>query len=247
MTEAASRPVPKPENVWLNLLFNVVLPAVLLSTMSKPERLGPLWGMLFGLAFPLGYGIYDLVRRRKANALSIIGIVSILISGGFGLMKIGSLGFAIKEAAIPTVLGFAIILSLKTKAPLVRAFLYNDQLMDVAAVRARLEERQAVPAFERLMVSSTWLLASSMFLSAALNFVLARIVLKSEPGTTAFTQEMGKMSALSWPVITLPAFAIMIFALWRLLKHLTVLTGLQAEAILRTPPPKTRKAGTDKS
>jgi hypothetical protein len=247
MTEAALKPAPKPENIWLNLAFNVVLPSVILSTMSKPEQLGPLWGMLVGLAFPLGYGIYDVVRRRKANALSIIGIVSILISGGFGLMKIGSFGFAIKEAAIPAVLGLAIIISLKTKAPLVRAFLYNDQLMDVATVHAHLEERQAVPAFERLMVSSTWLLAASMFLSAILNFILARIVLKSEPGTTEFTQEMGKMSALSWPVITLPAFAIMIYALWRLLKHLTLLTGLPADAILRSPPPKEKPVRADRS
>jgi hypothetical protein len=86
-----------------------------------------------------------------------------------------------------------------------------------------------------------------MFLSAVLNFALARILLKSEPGTTAFTQEMGKMSALSWPVITLPAFGIMIYALWRLLNHLAALTGLPAEAILRSPPSKTKtqNASTD--
>jgi hypothetical protein len=242
MTESAAKPASKPENIWLNLLFNVVLPSVILSTLSKPERLGPLWGLVVGLSFPLGYGLYDLARRRKANFLSIIGIVSVLLSGGLGLMKIGSLGFAIKEAAIPAVLGVAIILSLKTKAPLIRAFLYNDQLMDVAKIQARLEERQVVPAFERLMVSSTWLLAGSMFLSAVLNFGLARVVLKSEPGTTAFTEEMGRMQALSWPVITVPALGIMFYALWRLLNHLTVLTGLETDAILRSPPPKEKKS-----
>lgn len=242
MTPSTTKPAPPPENIWLNLICNVVLPGVILSTLSKPERLGPLWGMLVGLSVPLGYGIYDLAQRKKANALSLIGVISILISGGFGLMKIGGLGFAVKEAAIPLVLGVAIIASLKTRAPLVRSFLYNDQLMDVPAVQARLEERKAMPAFDQLMVSSTWLLAGSMFLSAALNFALARIVLKSEPGTTAFTEEMGRMNFLSWPVIMLPAVAIMFFALRRLLNHLTALTGLDADTILRSPPPKKKDA-----
>lgn len=234
----STRLPPPPENLWLNLLCNVLLPGVVLSTLSKPSLLGPLWAMLAGLSIPLGYGIYDLVRRRKANALSIVGIVSILISGSFGLMKVGGFGFAIKEASIPFVLGAAILVSLKTRRPLVRMFLYNDQIMDIATVQARLETRQAVPAFERLMASSTWLLAGSMFLSAGLNFLLARIVLKSEPGTPEFTQELGRLNFLSWPVIMLPALGIMVFALWRLLKQLSRLTGLETDAILRSPPPK---------
>ena len=242
MTDAAPPPTQKPENIWLNLLFNVGLPAVLLSTLSQPERLGPLWGMVVGLSFPLGYGLYDLARRRKANFLSVIGIVSVLLSGGLGLMKIGSLGFAIKEAAIPMVLGVALVLSLRTKAPLVRAFLFNDQVLDIAKIQARLEERQAVPALDRLLASSTWLLAGSLFLSAGLNFGLARLVLRSQPGTTAFTQEMGRMQALSWPVVALPAMVIMGYALWRLLKHLTALTGLETDALLRSPPPKEKPA-----
>ena len=241
MTKVTNKAEPKPENIWLNLLCNVVLPTVILSTLSKPERLGPLPAMLVGLAFPLGYGIYDLIRRRKANFLSILGVVSVLLTGGLGLMKVSNLVFAIKEAAIPLILGVAIVGSLKTRTPLIRTMLYNEQIIEVDTVQARLEERGAMNEFNRLMWSSTWLMAAAFFLSAGLNFALARLVLKSPPGSTGFTEELGRMHALSWLVITVPALGIMMFALWRLLKRLSVLTGLETDAILRAPPPKLKE------
>ena len=241
MTKATNKAAPKPENIWLNILCNVLLPTVILSTLSTPDRLGPLPAMLVGLAFPLGYGIYDLFRRRKANFLSIIGIVSVLLTGGLGVMKVSSLVFAIKEAAIPLIFGVAIVGSLKTRKPLIRAMLYNEQLIEVDTVQARLEERGALNEFDQLMRSSTWLLAAAFFLSAILNFVLARLVLKDPPGSTGFTEELGKLHALSWVVVTVPALGIMMFALWRLLHRLSALTGLETEAILRTPPAKEKK------
>lgn len=241
MTKAATKAEPKPENIWLNLLCNVVLPTVILSTLNEPNRLGPLPAMLAGLAFPLGYGIYDLIRRRKANFLSIIGIVSVLLTGGLGAMKVSNLVFAIKEAAIPLVLGVAIVGSLKTRTPLIRTLLYSEQIIEVETVQARLEERGALPEFNQLMRSSTWLMAAAFFLSAILNFVLARLVLKSPPGSARFTEELGKMHALSWVVITVPALGIMMFALWRLLHRLSGLTGLEMDAILRAPPAKEKK------
>ena len=53
--------------------------------------LGPKWGLIVALVFPLGYGVYDFVRRRKTNFISVLGFVSVLLSGGLGLMKLGRL------------------------------------------------------------------------------------------------------------------------------------------------------------
>src|SRR5690349_10701580 len=82
-------PAHKPENLWLNLACNIVLPAVILSNLSSKERLGPLVALLVGLAFPLGYGIYDVIARRKWNLLSIIGVLSVSLSGGMGVAGVG--------------------------------------------------------------------------------------------------------------------------------------------------------------
>src|ERR1043165_6533761 len=108
---------PKPENLLLNLLCNVVVPGAVLVWLSKDHLLGPLWATIVALAFPLGYGVYDLARRKKTNFLSIFGIFSVLASGGLMIAKLGGLWFAVKDAIMPTMLGLTVLASLKSKSP----------------------------------------------------------------------------------------------------------------------------------
>ena len=93
-------------------------------------------------------------------------------------------------------------------------------------------------AFDKLLISSTYVLAISFLLSAVLNFILARVILKSPSGSVEFTQELGKMTALSWPVIVIPSTIVMAYALWRLFAGIKRLTGLGMEDVFKTPPPK---------
>jgi hypothetical protein len=108
-----SSPRPPRENLLLNLAFNVAIPSVLLSTMSKPERLGPVWGLVVALAFPIAYGIADFVRRRQANFISIIGFLSILLTGVFALIRLDRFWFAVKEAALPAIIGISVLASMR--------------------------------------------------------------------------------------------------------------------------------------
>lgn len=221
-----SKPPPKRENLLVNLLFNIAIPALVLSKLSTPERLGPVVGLIVALAFPLGYGVMDFLQRRQANFVSVIGFVSILLTGGLGLMQIGGFWFAVKEAAVPAVIGAAVLLSLKAKRPLVHTFLYNDQVIDVAKIDSALAARGTRTGFDRLLVTSSYLLALSFAVSAVLNFVLARYLLTAPSGTPEFNAQLGKMQVLSWPVIVLPSMAMTVYALWRLLSGLQKLTGL---------------------
>jgi len=148
------------------------------------------------------------------------------------------LWFAVKEAAVPSVIGIAVLVSLKTKKPLVHTMLYNPQVIDVPKVDAALAERQTRHGFDRLLVTSSYLLTISFLLSAVLNFGLARYLLKSPTGTPEFNAELAKMHLLSWPVIVLPSLAMTLLALWRLLSGLKNLTGLSMDEIFRAPPPK---------
>jgi hypothetical protein len=232
----------KKENLLLNLVFNIVIPTLVLSKLSKDTLLGPVIGLVVALAFPVGYGVWDFLERRKANFISILGFISVLLTGGLGLLHVGGMGFAIKEAAVPTVIGLAVLISLKTKTPLVRTMLYNDQVIDVAKVDAVLDERGNRAEFDRLLVSASYLLAFSFIVSAALNFGLARYLLKSPAGTAEFNAELGKMHFLSWPVIVIPSMAMMMFALWRLLGGIKRITGLEFDDIFKTPPEKPAKA-----
>lgn len=237
----APAPAEKQENLLINLLCNVAAPALILAKLSGEDRLGPVWSLVVALALPLSYGTWDLIARRKWNFFSILGVVSVLLTGGLGLMKVDGFWFAVKEAAIPAIFGAAVIGSLWTRTPLVRTFLYNDKVLDTAKVQAVLVERGHVRDFENLLVRATVLLAAAFFISAALNFILARLLLRSPSGTPEFNAELGKMTALSWPVIVLPSMAMTIGALWYLLAGIRRLTGLTLEDIFRAPPEKEKK------
>ena len=125
------------ENLLVNLICNIAVPTYVLTSLSKEEHLGPLWGLVLAILFPVSYGVYDFMRRRRTNFISIIGFFSVLLTGVLGLLHVGGLGFAIKEAVMPTLIGIAILVSLRTKKPLVKELLYNEQVIDVARVNAR--------------------------------------------------------------------------------------------------------------
>ncbi|MFZ9746686.1 MAG: VC0807 family protein [Opitutaceae bacterium] len=226
-----SSAAPPRESLLLNLLCNIAAPSLILTKFSGDRALGPNWGMAVALAFPLGYGVYDLIRRRKTNFFSIVGILSVLLTGGLNHLHADTFWFAIKEAAIPLLFGVAVIVSSGSRRPLVRELLWNDQVIDTARVDAVLTERNLHPQFARLMVSATRGLAASFLLSAILNYALARYLLVSAPGTEAFNAELGRMNLLSWPVIVVPNLIVTMYVLWRLFRGLTELTGMKLEEI----------------
>lgn len=219
----------------LNLLLNIVIPTLILTKGSKEAYLGPTLGLVVALAFPLGYGLYDYWRSRKINLFSAIGLISILLTGGISLLKLPPEYMAIKEATIPGLLGLATLISIYTPYPLVRTFLYSDKVMDVNKVHAALVQYNNVAAFEKSLANATYMLAGSFFLSSALNYGLAKWVLISPPGTEAYNAELGKMTALSLPVITIPSMLVFTAALFYLFRSITRLTHLHWEDILVQP------------
>lgn len=231
-TPGVSKPPPKRENLLINLACNLVVPTLVLTKLSGENRLGPVWGLVVGLSFPLGYGIWDFIKRRHTNVLSVLGFLSVLLSGGLGLLKVGGLGFAIKDAAIPTVIGLFVLGSTRTKRPLVRELLYNEQIINTAKVDAALAERGQTAGLDRLLAGTSYLLAGTFLVSAGINFALARYLLRSPAGTSEFTAELGQMHFWSVPVIVVPSMAMMMFALWRLLKGIETLTGLTLDDVL---------------
>jgi len=256
---ASRRAFPKRENLLLSLVCNIALPALILAKLSTPERLGPALALVAAIGFPLGYGLWDFAQRRSANFVSIIGLASALLTGGLGLLHVDGFWFAVKEAAMPALIATCIWASQHSRRPLVRQFLYNEQVIDVARVDAALDApaqaaaptghipsaarasrhsfattRDARAEFERLLRRAGHWLTGSFLLSAALNFALARWLLKSPSGSPEFNAELAKMNLLSWPVIALPSTAIMLLVLWRLLRGITQLTGLPLDAIFHS-------------
>jgi len=233
-------PPAKRENLLVNLLFNIAIPSLILAKASTPDRLGPVWGLVIALAFPVSYGLWDFAQRKQANFISIIGFSSVMLTGGLGLMQVDNFWFAVKEAAVPAIIGLAVWGSMYTSRPLVRQFLFNDQAFDTAKIESALDDHGNRATFNVLLSSSTYWLVASFTISSVLNFVLARWLLESPTGSSEFNAELGKMNALSWPVIVVPTMIITVFALWRLVSGIKRLSGLTFEEMMHVPPPKTK-------
>jgi len=234
----AKRQVPPPENVWVSLVCNVILPGVLLGWLSKPERLGPVWGLVVALAIPLGYGLWDFFHRRQFNLLSVLGLTSVLMTGVLGLVKTDPFWFAVKAAAFSALMGLAIPLTLKSRRPLVKMLLYNEQIIDTERVDRVLSERGQTASLDALLRQVSWILAVSFLASGVVNFVMARWLVTATSGTPEFNDQVGKLHLIEWPVITLPFLGVMMWCLFRFLKTLSRLTDLTQDELLRQPAVK---------
>jgi hypothetical protein len=230
------KPSVKPENPLLNLLLNVLIPVVILTNLNKETgfpQLGPKGALLVALLFPIGYQIYDYWLRRKWNLFSFIGFLSVLLTGGLGLMTMSAHVFAWKEAAVPLILAALIFFSHKGKKPLVKALLLNPDMLDMPKVEAAIERSATQPGYERLLWTSTLLLTASMLLSAVLNYFLAMYFLADKtPGTPEYTAAIGAQTGWGYLVVGVPSLAMMAYALIRLFKGLKQLTGLETDDIM---------------
>jgi intracellular septation protein A len=218
----ASKPNP-----LIEIAVTIIVPAVILMKLSGEKGLGTLGALLLALAFPLFWGLWDGWRRRKLNWLSVLGVVSTLLTGGIGLLALDAQWLAVKEAAVPGLIGIVILISAWTSAPLIRMLVFNATLFDVDRVHKALEERQNVSAFEQQLRTGTILLSGTFFFSAVANYALARYVVHSPAGTPAFNEELGRLTLLSYPIIAIPSMLMMMALMFWLARGAKALTGLE--------------------
>jgi hypothetical protein len=229
----------------INLILTIVVPVVILTRFSGEDSLGPDRALALALALPIGYAIYEYVRTRRISANPVIGVVGVLLTGGFRLLELPPEWFAIKEAAIPAALALAILFSAWIGKPLARIFL--NTFLDRDKIDAALTANGAEAEYEQRTSIATYLLAGAFVLSAALNFVLARTIVTSEPDTDAFNSELGRMTALSYPIIMVPVMIVLFGTILYIFNAVGKLTGLEIEDMMKQKSKKQVKSGSTPS
>lgn len=219
-------------HLLLELVICVILPTVILKYLSGEDSLGPVYALIFGLSFPLLFGIYQFIKEKKFGFIPALGFISILLTSGIGLLELDAKYIAIKEAAIPLIIAIGTIISLKTKYPLVKTFIYNDKILQIDKVDEALAKSNNQEAFEKVLKTATYILSGSFLLSAALNYGLAKYIVVSPSGTAEFNDQLGTMNLLSYPVITIPCVIVMFYAMFYLFRHIKRLTGLDFDDII---------------
>lgn len=234
MTEAAQPQTKKTEqeNVFVNLLFNIVIPVLTLSKLSSEEYLGPVMALIVALSFPIAYGVYDFAKRKKLNIFSVLGFISTLLTGGMSLLEFDPKYIAIKEAAVPGIIFVIVLISTWTPYPLVKKLLLSDAIFNIDRLQSSIDENNAHARFEVVLKHCSYLVAASFALSSVLNYLLARWIVVSPAGTAAYNEELGRMMALSFPVIALPSTLVMASALFYLVKQLQKISGHKLEHFL---------------
>jgi len=224
---------PRP---MIDLLVSIILPSAILMKLSGEDDLGASGALIIALAFPLLWGLFELLKYRKFNFIALLGLVSVLLTGGIGLLQLDTQWLAIKEAAIPGLIGLAVLVSTRTRYPLIRTLLYNPSIMNVEKIQQRLNEFGHQQVFEARLLNATYLLSGTFFFSSAMNYILAKWIVISPAGSAAFNEELGQMTLLSYPVIAIPSMLMTMAIFYYLWRTIHGMTGLSLEHMLVTRP-----------
>ncbi len=222
---------PRP---MIDLLVSILIPSLILMKLSSDEKLGATNALILALAFPICWGIYELKTHKHRNYIALLGVFSVLLTGGIGLLKLDSQWLAVKEAAVPSVIGIGLLVAHKLGYPVIRKFLLNPKVFNIERIETELKSRNNWQKFERRLDNANYLFAGTFAFSAVMNYLLAKWIVKSDSGTTAFNEELGRMTLLSYPVIAIPSMIMTLCIIYFLWRTIRTLTGLTLEEIMIT-------------
>ncbi|PMS52569.1 VC0807 family protein [Vibrio parahaemolyticus] len=226
-----SNTTAKKSNPLFEILFNVFIPSFILMKYSGEEHLGTAMALVVALLFPVVYGGMVLIRNKKFNFISALGFISVLLTGGIGLLELDTRWLALKEALIPGLIGIAVLGSTFTRYPLMQKMVLNDTVLNLALINERLRENGKTDAFERCLMSSNYLFASTFAFSSAMNYFLATWIVTSPSGTAAFNEELGKLTLYSYPMIAIPSMLMMFGIFYYIWRQIRAMTSLETEQI----------------
>ena len=234
------------ENPIFNILFNIVIPVVILRNGS--EWLDSIdvnalnihndsFTFLIAILFPCVYFVYDLKQKKDINFIAIIGFLNVLLTGGIGIFG-GKLGlsknwFIIKEGSLPLIIGLILWGISKYKRAIFNSILLNDIIFDTDKIRNSLSDNKK-STLDNLSYNAGAYLIIGFFMSSIIQFILASQIITSNPGEPNFNKEVSTMTWVSYVAVFLPTVLIVGRGLLKLINGIENLTGMEKEEFLRT-------------
>jgi hypothetical protein len=232
------------ENNFSNIFINIIIPVLILNKGSK-FGLTAVQALLIALAFPLVNGVYSLIKNKKVNFVSVLGLANISFSGILTLLALGGIWFAIKEALFPLLIGLFVFASSRTQKPFFETMFLNPTIFQLDKLNAALDSEEKKNSFHKLIVQSTQYLSASFLLSAALNFGLSLYIftpldpnLTTEQKQQILNEQLSHMTAYSMIVILVPTLIFVGFIMYNAFKKTTALTGLKMDDLMVQTNPK---------
>jgi len=216
----------------LDLLLSAVIPAIIISNLSGEDGLGARNALLLALAFPFGWGMIELLKYEKLNLISLLGLIGVLLTGGIALLQLEVVWLAISNAAMPGVMGIAILTSALTpRYSVISQLLNNYEIFGYRQIKEKLAECTVKKeAADALLLYATYLFAGICFFAAAMNYLLTRWIVVSSAGSAAFNEELARLSLLSYGAIMFPTLIMAVVLFLWLRRALVSLAGIAEEA-----------------
>ena len=214
----------------LSIIINILIPSMVLLWAKKIVDIDPIYILIVALSFPFVYAITELILSKKWSLISILGFISILLTGSIAILKLPPQWIAVKESLIPFCLGTVMLISTKTKSPGM-SFLANI-ILNVEKIQSKALENNKLNEWILTLKKSTLFLSIAFLVSTILNFVLAFYIVKSPPGSVEFNNEMGVLTVISYPVIAIPALCITAYSMWYLVKKIKDITQYSFEDVI---------------
>ena len=222
------------ENPLPGLFFGILLPSIVLLKLSGSDYLGAMGAFWLAISFPLILSLHELKKSGRISWIPALGGIQVLATGAIGLLQADPLWIAVKEALLPLALSIAVWISSNGNTPLLHKLFLNDELIDVKGLKLKLEELGLKTALRSALSKAHKRISFAFLLSAILNFALARYLVQSPVGSEAFNQELGKMTALSFPIIAVPSMMVMIWSYISFLRELAKLLNISMKDLIRT-------------
>jgi hypothetical protein len=195
---------------------------------------------MVALLLPLGYGVWDYLRNRHKNYVSLFGLISVLFTGGFALLRLEGFWFAVKEAAFPALLAIGVAASALSRKPFMATLFCHEHVLRMSVIEQKLSERGTQTQFSSLIRRATLWLALSFVLSSVLNYVLARRIFTeldpslAEPARSELlNSQIAQMTGWGFVAIALPMMVFTGGVLFFFLRKLSSLTGLKMDELTK--------------
>ena len=215
----------------LDLLYIAELPAQFLDTINLSSM-----AFLIALIFPVAYFIYDFFKRKNVNVISILGFINVLLTGGIGIFGerfgLSKNWFIVKEGALPSLIGLGLIILRKLRKNSFNKILLNDIIFDNHKINSSIKYEEQ-NEFETIVHRAGSHFIVGLFMSSFIQFILASLIVTSNPGESSFNEQVATMTWVSFLAVFVITMSIVGKGYLGLISGIEKITGLKKEDFLK--------------
>ena len=215
----------------LHLLDIAELPVQFLDAINLSSM-----AFLIALIFPVAYFIYDFFKRKNVNIISILGFINVLLTGGIGIFGerfgLSKNWFIVKEGALPSLIGLGLIILRKLRKNSFNKILLNDIIFDNHKINSSIKYEEQ-NEFETIVHRAGSHFIVGLFMSSFIQFILASLIVTSNPGESLFNEQVATMTWVSFLAVFVITMSIVGKGYLGLISGIEKITGLKKEDFLK--------------